>query len=144
MMRKSPFLLAIIGVSTTLLGCDLGIESNCRSVSESVFVNERYPSDIEQFNSDSLRVFTFELDFKDTVSVSTSNTVLAKSYLITKSSGFAGQLKVKAQPDEEIVINTATSCAHFKLRDGYKYLYINRLENKNWTVEYSNFGRGYY
>lgn len=143
-MRRLTSFLTVVCAITGLLGCKLGIESECRSVSESVFVNKQHPSDIETFSSDSLRVFTFELDFKDTVSVSSANKILAKGYLTTKSNGLAGQLKVKAQSNEEIVINTSNGCAHFKLRDGYKYLYVNRSNNKNWTIEYSNFGRGYF
>jgi hypothetical protein len=143
-MRRLTSLLIVVCVVYGLLGCDPKIESECRTVSESVFVNEQHSFDIEPFSSDSLLVFTFELDFHDTVSVFATDKLLAKGYLVTKSNGLAGQLKVKAQSNEEIVINTSNGCAHFKLRGGYKYLYVNRLNNKKWTIEYSNFGRGYF
>jgi hypothetical protein len=77
-MRRLTSFLTVFCAFTVLLGCEPGIESVCRSVSESVFVNEQHPSNIEPFSSDSLRVFTFELDFKDTVSVSGANKILAK------------------------------------------------------------------
>jgi hypothetical protein len=89
-------------------------------------------------------VFIFESDFKDTVSVSAADKMVAKGYLVTKSNGLVGQLKMKAQSNEKIVINTSNGCTHFKPREGYKYLYINRSNNKNRTIGYSNFGQGYF
>lgn len=146
-MRQLTSLLAIIGATITLLGCQPTIPSDpsdCRPITESIYVNERFPSHIEQYHPDSVRVFTFENNFSDSVAVSVSGTVAARGYLATKSNGFAGRLLVKAQPNEEIVINTTSGCARFKLKEGYKYLYINRSENQKWDVAYSNFGRGYF
>ena len=143
-MRQFTFLLIIsAGLSVNLLGCERDIKSGCQPVSETIFVNERFPSQIEQYSPDSMRVFTFEYDFTDSVSIETGSRIIAKGYVATGSNGFAGRLLVKAQPNEEIVIRAINGCAHFILKDGYKYLYINRLKNKNWTITYSNFGRGY-
>jgi hypothetical protein len=142
-MRQLTFLLSIGGITINFFGCRQDIQSNCRSVTESIYINDRFPSHIEQYHPDSLRVFTFESDFKDSVTVSVGGSVAAKGYLVTKSNGFAGRLLIKAQANEELRINSATGCAHFHLKEGYKYLYINRSENKKWDVVYSNFGRGY-
>lgn len=143
MMRPFTFSLIWLGL-VSLTGCEQGIQSACQSVSERVYVNERFPADTAKYSPDSVRVFMFEYDFSDSIGVLADNNIAAKGYFVTKSNGLAGRLVVKAQPNDEIVINTTKGCAHFKLRDGYKYLYINRLNNKNWSIAYSNFGRGYF
>jgi hypothetical protein len=141
MMR--PFTFIWLGL-VCLPGCEQGINSGCRSVSESVYVNERFPADTAIYSPDSARVFMFEYDFNESISLSVNNNLIAQADFVTTTAGLAGRLVVKAKPTDEIVISTTNGCAHFKLRDGYKYLYINRLNNKDWRIAYSNYGRGYF
>ncbi len=143
-MRQLTFLLAISWAASTFLGCQQEIPSDCRPVTESIYINDRFPAAIEQYHPDSLRVFTFESNFSDSVAISVSSGVVAKGYLATKSNGLAGRLLVNAQPNDEITINATSGCARFKLKDGCKYLYINRSDDKKWNVAYSNFSRGYF
>lgn len=146
MKRTLAFCLVLSALITTV-GCKqepLVNQASCDPVEESVHVNERYPSSIEPFSADSLRVLTFESNFKDTISVRIGNQLLAKEYLETTPSSLAGRMELALRVNQEITLKAGEGCARFKLRDGYKYLYINRLADKGWTITYSNYSRGYF
>lgn len=136
------FLLICLGL-TGLLGCEQGIQSGCRSVSETVDVNKPSPNSIEPFSPDSARVFMFEYNFNEPISVLVNDNLIAQKQLEASTNGLAGRLLVKARPNDEIVLKTTNGCAHFNLKDGYKYLYITRINNKDWAIAYANYGRGY-
>lgn len=143
-MRQSIQFGFIISLSTSALGCqraDVDRASGCGPVSESVYVNERYPASIEPFDRNAARVFTFEEGFADTVSVFVDDALVAKRYLQTESNGLAGRIEVNARANAQITLVATTDCARFGLRDGYKYLYIRK---RGWAVAYSNFSRGYF
>ncbi|RRB00744.1 hypothetical protein [Larkinella rosea] len=140
-MRQLAWLLI---VAILLAGCQQNVELDCVSVSESVYVNDRFPTHIEKYDPNSPRIVNFENDFKDTVSVWINDKVVATKYLETKSTGLADKVIIKAQPNDEIVFKTTHSCARFKLCGGYNYLYIRRSVNKGWEVAYSNFSKGYF
>ena len=142
-MKQLTFLVAAIILILIHSSCDQDVQSGCRPVTESIYMNDRFPSQTEQFHPDSLRAFNFEYDFKDSVAISVRGSSVAKKYIATTTSGLAGVFLVKAQANDEIIISTTNGCAHFRLKDGYKFLYINRVENKDWRVTYSNVGRGY-
>ena len=61
------------------------------------------------------------------------------------SSGLADQVKIKASAGAKINIRTTPNdCVEFSLKEGYKYLFINRYPVRKWDIAYSNYSRGYY
>lgn len=98
--------------------------------------------------SESYRIgvkFVFETYFKDTVSIYVDELCVAKKYLKSSSNGFAAAVDVRVHPSQEIVLKTDQGeCTQFILKRGYKYLYIGRSDNNNWTLAYSNYLWGYY
>lgn len=144
-MRPFCFLSTLlICTLASLSGCDPGLDATCRSVTERIYVNDRFPSGNEKFNPDSMRVLTFEYDFNDSVAVFSGNNRLAGGFMATGSNGYAGRLRISAQPNEELTLVTTHGCAHFRLKDGYRYLYITRQDNTRWEVAYANIGKGYF
>jgi hypothetical protein len=140
--------LSLLGIIASILlgimGCEwLTMGTGCTSVSESIYINTRYPDQVESYSPDSMQVLMFENGFSDTVSVFAGGDRIAKQYLETRSNGLAGMIKVNAQPSQEITLTTQHTCAHFTLKDSYKYLYINKSIDNKWAVAYSNFSRGY-
>ncbi|WP_420154586.1 hypothetical protein [Siphonobacter sp.] len=132
-----PILLSILLLN--LLSCTKEHEITCKSVSEDV--DER--ANPEPFHRDSLRIFTFEHTFDDSLSIVVDNQVEAKGRVGTDFSlGMAKSFSIKAQSGQMIRIQTSSDCASFSLKDGYKYLYINR-NNGKWKLTYSNVARGY-
>ena len=118
---------------------------DCAKPTESVYVNQRYPDQIEKFDPLADRVFNFESSFNDTVEVLVNEQVVAKGYMAGNSSGLAGQLKIKAPSGAKIAIRTTPNdCVEFLLKEGYKYLFINRYPIRKWDIAYSNYSRGYY
>lgn len=118
---------------------------DCAKPTESVYVNQRFPNSIEKFDPMAERVLNFESSFNDTVVVLVNQKVVAKKYMDSNSSGLAGQLKIMASPDAVIAIRTTPNdCVEFSLKDGYKYLFINRYPIRKWDISYSNSGRAYY
>ena len=118
---------------------------DCAAPTESIYVNQRFPNSIEPFDPAADRVFNFESSFQDTVVVLVDQQVVAKRYMDSNSSGLAAQLHVKAASGAKISIRTTPNdCVEFPLKDGYKYLYINRYPTRHWDIAYSNFSRAYY
>lgn len=118
---------------------------DCAKPTESIYVNQRYPDQVEPFNPTTERVFNFESSFNDTVEVLVNEAVVAKRYMAGNSSGLAGQLKIKALSGAKIAIRTTPNdCVEFTLKEGYKYLFINRYPIRKWDIAYSNYSRGYY
>lgn len=118
---------------------------DCAKPTESIYVNQRYPDHIEKFDPAADRVFNFESSFNDTVVVLVDQKIVAKKYMDSNSSGLAAQLKIKATAGAKIAIQTTPNdCVEFDLKEGYKYLFINRYPVRKWDVAYSNFSRGYY
>ena len=149
-MSLSAWLGIIMAVSFGMLQCNRETvneasnqPSGCLPALESVYVNNRYPDQIEPYNPDSARVFVFEQEFQDTVSVLIANKLIAKKHLQTQSNGLAAGVNINAQSNNEITITTNRSCTSFRLKDGYKYVYINQVQGREWTIAYSNFNRGY-
>lgn len=118
---------------------------DCAKPTESIYVNQRFPDHIEKFDPAADRVLNFESSFNDTVVVLVDQKVVAKKYMDSNSSGLAGQLKIKAPAGAQIAIRTTPNdCVEFGLKEGYKYLFINRYPVRKWDIAYSNFGRAYY
>ncbi len=145
----------VVSLLTSLAGCKRADVSDavnqtrqtsgCLSVTESVYVNTRYPDHIDPYYPDSARVLNFEEYFEDTVSVFVGNRLVAKQFMQTKSNGLAKSLRVKARANEELRITLGQNgCASFRLKDGYQYLYVTRSEGRGWAIAYSNYSRGYF
>lgn len=118
---------------------------DCATPTESIYVNQRFPNSIEKFDPLAERAFNFESSFRDTVEVLIDEKVVAKKYMESNSSRLAEQLKIKASSGAKISIRTTPNdCVEFRLKDGYKYLFINRYPVRKWDIAYSNFSRGYY
>ena len=118
---------------------------NCTEPTESIYVNKKYPESIEKFDPFAERVFGFESSFQDTVYVYVDDRFASKTFLSTSSNGSAGQLRVKASAGSKVSLRTTPNdCVEFRLKDGYKYLYINRYPVRKWDIAYSNFSRAYY
>ncbi|WP_307143769.1 hypothetical protein [Siphonobacter sp. SORGH_AS_1065] len=129
-MKTLPLFLAI----SLLIGMISGCTKDANNLTENIYVNERFPDSSEKFHPDSMRVFTFESYFKNWVTVSKQDQILAEGYIETYSNGSAGRFLVKAQSRDRITIRAAKEQASFRLKDGYKYLYINKLNTNKWTV----------
>ncbi|MFC5410002.1 hypothetical protein ACFPMF_11830 [Larkinella bovis] len=140
-MRLFAFFLVVTGI---LAGCESAAPSGCRPATERIYINQRFPDRAETFHPDSLRVFLFETQFDNTVSIQVGNSVIARQHLLTGPNGLAGRVFVRAKSQEKVVIRTANQCTYFKLKDGYKYLYIDKQRNLGWHIEYSNFSRAYF
>lgn len=118
---------------------------NCVTPTETIYVNKRYPESFERFDPAEDRIFGFEASFDDTVAVYVNGTLVERRTLKTSSNGSAGQIRVKAAAGAKISISTTPNdCLEFELKDGFKYLYINRYPVRKWDIAYSNFSRGYY
>ncbi len=133
-------LIVLSALLIGMLGCKKEHEVTCKTVSEEVD-NQKAS---KPFHRDSSRVFTFEMFFNDSVSITVGNRVAITGHLSSNlTTGMAQKFSIKAQPGELIMIQTTSDCAYFPLKDGYKYLYFNRNKGK-WKVTYSNVGRGYF
>ena len=118
---------------------------DCATPTESIYLNQRFPDQIEKFDPLAERVFNFESSFGDMVEVFVDGKSVAKKRMESNSSGLADQLKIKAAAGAKIAIRTTPNdCVEFQLKDGYKYLFINRYPVRKWNVAYSNYGRAYY
>ena len=118
---------------------------NCIAPTETVYVNKRYPDSIEKFDPTEDRIIGFESSFDDTVAIYVNGTLVERRTLKTSSNGSAGQVRIKAKTGAKISISTTPNdCMEFELKDGYKYLFINRYPARKWDIAYSNFSRGYY
>lgn len=118
---------------------------DCATPAESIYINQRYPDQVEKFDPFADRVFNFESSFSDTVAVLVDDKLVAKKYMKSNSSGLSDQLKIKASSGAKISIRTTPAdCVEFRLKEGYKYLFINRYPVRKWDIAYSNFSRGYY
>lgn len=118
---------------------------NCVAPTETIYVNKRYPESVEKFDPTEDRILGFESSFDDTVAVYVNGTFIERRTLKTSSNGSAGQIRIKAVSGAKISISTTPNdCTEFELKNGYKYLYINRYPARKWDIAYSNFSRGYY
>ena len=118
---------------------------DCATPTESVYVNKRFPNSSEKFDPSAERLFNFESSFEDIVEVFVDGKPVAKKRMESNSSGLADQLKIRAPARAKISIRTTPNdCVEFQLKDGYKYLFINRYPVRKWNVTYSNYGRAYY
>lgn len=118
---------------------------NCVAPTETIYVNKRYPESVEKFDPTEDRILGFESSFSDTVAVYVNGTFIERRTLKTSSNGSAGQIRIKAVSGAKISISTTPNdCMEFELKNGYKYLYINRYPARKWDIAYSNFSRGYY
>ena len=118
---------------------------DCATPAESIYVNQRYSDQVQKFDPFADRIFIFESSFSDTVAVLVDEKLVAKKYMKGNSSGLSDQLKIKASSGAKISIRTTPNdCVEFRLKEGYKYLFINRYPVRKWDIAYSNFSRGYY
>ena len=118
---------------------------DCATPIESIYINQRFPGSVEKFDPLSERVFNFESSFDDLVEVLVDGQSVARKRMENNSSGLAGQVKIKAPSGAKISIRTTPNdCVEFQLKQGYKYLFINRYPVRQWNISYSNFSRGYF
>ena len=118
---------------------------DCAKPTESIYINQHFPNSIEKFDPMAERVLNFESSFNDTVVVLVNQKVVAKKYMDSNSSGLAGQFRIIAPVGAVIAIRTTPNdCVEFSMKEGYKYLFINRYPIRKWDISYSNYGRAYY
>jgi hypothetical protein len=117
---------------------------NCPTAKDSVWINKRFPKQLERYEKKT--IFIFEQVFTDTVSVLVDGKLVAKEYMESTSAGRILKDVVVSRPllGDVVVRSARFSCTQFKLRKGYKYVYINQDAFGKWFITYSNYGRAYY
>ena len=119
---------------------------DCSYPSEKISIDPIHPKRIEKYDPSVAKIFVFEDDFRDTISILVANNLILKKYMESDAEGgFADRVPVKVRPKTEIIIGTEKrGCTRFKLKKGYKYVYIQRHYDGQWSIAYSNFGRKYW
>ena len=123
------------------------------TIEECAYPNEKVatmPPDnrklIEKYDSAGEKVFTFEAMFNDTISIWVADKLIFKKYMKTDSLGdLADRASIKVKPKTEITIRTVEQgCTRFRLKKGYKHIYVQRDGNGQWGLTYSKYRRIYW
>jgi hypothetical protein len=141
LLAKVLFLFA----ASSLFGQANKIEE-CAYPDEKISIDLVHPKRNEKYDLTAVKVFTFEDDFRDTISVWVADKLILKKYMKTdEEGGFADRVNIKIEPKTEVIIRTVEQgCTQFRLKKGYKYIYVLRDINGRWGVTYSNYRRFYY
>ena len=120
--------------------------AQCTYPDERISIDSIHPKRIEKYDHTAAKVFTFQEDFRDTISIWVADKLVLKKYMKTDAEGgLADQVNIKVKPKTEVTIRTVDrGCTRFMLKKGYKYVYVQRRHDGRWGITYSNYKRGYW
>lgn len=139
-------ILLLLSAVSSLFG-QVGKLEECSYPDEKISIPPVHPQLIEKYDPAASKVFMFEEGFNDTISIWVADKLIFKKYMRSDSEvGFADRKNIKIKPETEVTIRTVEQgCTRFRLKKGYKYIYIQRdWNNGQWGLTYSNYRRGYW
>jgi hypothetical protein len=119
----------------------------CPYPDEKISIPPVHPKLIEKYDPAAAKVFMFEEGFKDTISIWVADKLIFKKYMKSDAEGgFADRANIKVKPKTEVTFRMVEQgCTRFRLKKGYKYIYVQRdYNNGQWGLTYSNYRRGYW
>ncbi len=139
LLTKTLFLLA--------LGPLFGQVKDCPVAKDSVWHQLHKLSTVKLERYEQKTIFTFEEIKSDTIAILVDGKRIAKGYMVTAGDvGRVDKTIVVTRPKVGMIILKTINhgCTQFRLRKGYKYVYINQTLSDEWHITYSNFRRMYF